>query len=49
MDRRWAATAIVEAQKKLRRMSGYKKISTLIAALDAALKRNHIDSKRKIA
>lgn len=49
MVRRWAATAIIEAQKRFRRIRGHKQISTLIAALDAAVHQNLIDSKRKIA
>lgn len=43
---RWVATAIGEAEKKFRRVRGYRSMPQLLAALDA---REQLDSGRKVA
>jgi hypothetical protein len=46
---RWVATAVSDAEKKFRRLSGYKEMPLLIAALDAHADSLRLDTKKKVA
>ena len=46
---RWAATGLIEAGKRFRRIRGHREISQLVAALDAAVGVNKVDAEEKVA
>jgi transposase-like protein len=46
---RWVATAVTEAEKKFRRLKGYKDMPRLIAALAAHERQLKLDMKKKVA
>ena len=46
---RWVATAVREAEKKFRRLKGYKEMPQLLAALDAYAPSQPLDMRRKAA
>jgi len=46
---RWVATAVREAEKKFRRLRGYKEMPLLLAALDAHADSLKIDTGKKVA
>ena len=46
---RWTATALLEAEKKFRKITGYKSMSVLVAALDEEYRRRTLDTKQLAA
>ena len=46
---RWTATALLEAEKKFRKITGYESISVLVAALDEEYRRRTLDTKQSAA
>ena len=49
MALRWGVSALVEAEKKFRRVKGYREIPQLIAALEATINSESLDRKAKTA
>lgn len=49
MALRWAVSGLLEAQKKFRRVKGYREMAQFIAALEATIKCEAVDSKVKSA
>lgn len=49
MAQRWCVTALVEAEKRFRRVKGHREMPQLIAALDALVSKNVLDSKEQVA
>jgi transposase-like protein len=49
MALRWGVSALVEAQKKFRRVKSYREMPQLIAALEATIKCESLDTKAKSA
>jgi transposase-like protein len=49
MALRWAVSGLLEAQKRFRRVKGYREMSQLIAALEATVTCDDVDTKAKIA
>ena len=46
---RWAATGLIEASKRFRRIRGHREMSQLVAALDATVGVNKVDAEEKVA
>lgn len=46
---RWAVSGLLEAQKKFRRVKGFREMPQFIAALEATIQCESLDSKTKIA
>ena len=46
---RWAVSGLLEAQKKFRRVKGYREMAQLVAALEATIKCEAVDTKARIA
>jgi putative transposase len=46
---RWTATALLQAEKKFRKITGYKSMSVLVAALDEEYRRRTLDTKQLAA
>jgi putative transposase len=49
MARRWCVTALAEAEKRFRRVKGHKEMPQLIAALEAIVNKNTLDSAQQVA
>ena len=49
MALRWAVSGLLEAQKRFRRVKGYREMPQLIAALEATVRCEAVDTKAKIA
>ncbi len=49
MARRWCVTALAEAEKRFRRVRGHKEMPQLIAALEAIVNQNTLDSAQQVA
>ena len=49
MALRWGVSALVEAQKKFRRVKSYREMPQLIVALEATIRCESLDTKAKIA
>ena len=49
MALRWCATALVEAEKHFRRLRGHREMPQLIAALEAVVNKNALDTQAKVA
>jgi transposase-like protein len=49
MALRWCATALVEAEKRFRRLRGHREMPQLIAALEAVVNKNSLDTKQQVA
>jgi len=49
MAQRWCVTALIEAEKRFRRVKGHKEMPQLIAALEAIVNKNTLDSREKVA
>lgn len=49
MARRWCVTALVEAEKRFRRVKGHRDMPQLIAALDAIVNKKVLDTKEQVA
>ena len=49
MALRWAVSGLLEAQKKFRRVKGYREMAQLVAALEATIKCEAVDTKTRIA
>ena len=49
MALRWCVTALIEAQKRFRRVKGHREMPQLIAALEVLVNKNTLDSKEKVA
>jgi transposase-like protein len=49
MALRWCATALVEAEKRFRRLRGHREMPQLITALEAVVNKNSLDTKEKVA
>jgi putative transposase len=51
MAQRWCVTALIEAEKRFRRVRGYREMPQLIAALEALVNknRNSLDNREKVA
>jgi putative transposase len=49
MALRWCVTALIEAQKRFRRVKGHREMPQLIAALEVLVNKNKLDSKEKVA
>ena len=46
---RWTATALLEAEKKFRKITGFKSMSVLVVALDEEYRRRTLDTKQLAA
>jgi putative transposase len=49
MALRWCVTALVEAEKKFRRIRGHREMPQLVAALKAIINKNSLDTKEQVA
>jgi len=49
MALRWAVSGLMEAEKKFRRVRGYRELPKLIAAIEAKTNEGSLDSKRRVA
>jgi transposase-like protein len=49
MALRWCVTALVEAEKRFRRLKGHREMPQLIAALDVLVNKNMLDTKQQVA
>jgi putative transposase len=49
MALRWCATALVEAEKRFRRLRGHREMPQLIAALETVVTKNTLDTQVKVA
>ena len=49
MALRWCVTALVEAEKKFRRIKGHRELPQLVAALDILVNKNVLDTKEQVA
>ena len=49
MALRWAVTGLMEAEKKFRRVRGYRELPKLIAAIEAKVNEGSLDNKRRVA
>lgn len=49
MAQRWGATALMEAEKRFRRIKGYRDLPQLLKALDALIAGARVDKKRRVA
>jgi transposase-like protein len=49
MALRWAVTALIEAEKKFRRIKGHREMPHLLAALEVRIKTSSLDSGKKVA
>ena len=49
MALRWGVSGLLEAQKSFRRVKGFREMPQMIAALEATIKNETLDSKAKIA
>jgi transposase-like protein len=49
MALRWAVSALMEAEKKFRRVRGYRELPKLIATIEAKVNEGSLDSKRRVA
>ena len=49
MALRWCVTALVEAEKRFRRIKGHRELPQLVAALELVVNRNTLDSNEKVA
>ena len=49
MALRWCVTALVEAEKRFRRIKGHREMPHLLAALEAAVNKNVLDTKEQVA
>jgi len=49
MALRWGVSGLLEAQKRFRRVKGFREMPQMIAALEATIKNETLDSKTKIA
>ena len=49
MALRWGVSGLLEAQKRFRRVKGFREMPQMIAALEATIKNETLDSKAKIA
>jgi transposase-like protein len=49
MALRWCVTALIEAEKKFRRVKGYREMPQLLASLDAEVNKNVVDTKEQVA
>ena len=49
MALRGCATALVDAEKRFRRVNGHREMPQLIAALEAVVNKNSLDTQEKVA
>lgn len=49
MALRWGVTALVDAEKRFRRVKGYREIPQLVAALERLVNKNTLDTKQEVA
>lgn len=49
MALRWGATGIQLAERRFRKIKGYREMPALIRAIDAAVRKTMMDNKKKIA
>lgn len=49
MALRWGAAGLLEAEKKFRRVKGYREMPQFIASLDAIIAKKSLDSKKRVA
>lgn len=49
MALRWGVTALVEAQKRFRRVKGHREMPQLVAALEVLVNKNVLDTKEQVA
>jgi putative transposase len=49
MALRWCVTALIEAEKKFRRVKGHREMPQLLAALEAEVNKNVVDTKEQVA
>ena len=49
MALRWGVTALLEAEKRFRRVKGHKELPQLIAALEATVNKNSLDNNKQVA
>jgi len=47
--KRWVATSLLQAEKKFRRVRGFKSMSVLVTALEQYTKQKGIDTMQKVA
>ena len=49
MALRWCVTALVEAEKRFRRIKGHREMPQLVAALEVLVNKNMLDTKEQVA
>jgi len=49
MAQRWCVTALIEAEKRFRRIKGHRELPQLLAALEVLVKKNVLDTKEEVA
>jgi transposase-like protein len=49
MAMRWGVTALLEAEKRFRRLKGHREMPQLIASLEAIVNKNVLDTKQEVA
>ena len=49
MALRWCVTALVDAEKRFRRVKGYRELPQLVAALELLVNKNTLDTKQEVA
>jgi transposase-like protein len=49
MALRWCVTALIEAEKRFRRVKGHREMPQLVAALEALVNKNRLDTNEEVA
>jgi transposase-like protein len=49
MALRWCTTALIEAEKRFRRIKGHREMPQLVAALEVVVNKNMLDTKEQVA
>jgi transposase-like protein len=49
MAMRWCATALIEAEKRFRRIKGYRELPQFLASLEVIVSKNVLDTKEQVA
>jgi len=49
MALRWCVTALIEAEKRFRRVKGHREMPQLLAALEVLVSKNGLDTKKEVA
>ena len=49
MALRWGVTALIAAEQQFRRVNGHRDLPQLLAALDALVNKNELDTQEEVA